>query len=104
MQMKENICLTGMLLLKTHGCIATNPNRSVFQCNGNIETEVRKRLGEQSKDFYVAGFGALLKRWDKCINVGGEYLKKTDVFPRFEYNIFYILYPLVTYLLSPTKE
>jgi hypothetical protein len=25
----------------------------------------------QSKDFYAAGFDALVKRWDKGINVGG---------------------------------
>jgi hypothetical protein len=35
MQMKEKICLTGFLLQTNHGCITTNPNHSVFQCNGN---------------------------------------------------------------------
>jgi hypothetical protein len=29
-----------------------------------------------TKDFYAAGFDALVKRWDKCINVGGEYVEK----------------------------
>jgi hypothetical protein len=28
-------------------------------------------LRQQSKDFYAAGFDALVRRWDKCINVGG---------------------------------
>jgi hypothetical protein len=28
------------------------------------------------KDFYAAGFDALVKRWDKCIYVGGEYVEK----------------------------
>jgi hypothetical protein len=28
---------------------------------------VRKWLRQQSEDFYAAGFGALVKRWDKCI-------------------------------------
>jgi hypothetical protein len=32
---------------------------------------VRKWLKRQSKDFYAAGYDALLKRWDKCINGGG---------------------------------
>jgi hypothetical protein len=38
-----------------------------------VEKEGRKWLRQQSKDFYVyvAGFDALVKRWDKCINVGG---------------------------------
>jgi trehalose utilization protein len=33
--------------------------------------QVRKWLMQQSKDVYAAGFDALAKRWDKCINVGG---------------------------------
>jgi hypothetical protein len=32
--------------------------------------------GQKSKDFYAAGIGTLVKRWDKCINVGGEYVEK----------------------------
>jgi hypothetical protein len=40
------------------------------------ETEVRKWLRQQSKDFYAAGFDTLVKRWDKCINVGGGYVEK----------------------------
>jgi hypothetical protein len=27
-------------------------------------------------DSYAAGFKALVKQWDKCINVGGEYVEK----------------------------
>jgi hypothetical protein len=40
------------------------------------ETEVRKWLRQQSKDFYAAVFDALVKRWEKCINVGGVYVEK----------------------------
>jgi hypothetical protein len=36
-----------------------------------VETEVRKWLRQQSKDFYFAGFDALVKRWDKYVDVGG---------------------------------
>jgi hypothetical protein len=28
------------------------------------------------KHFYAAGFDALVKRWDKCTNVGGGYVEK----------------------------
>jgi hypothetical protein len=28
------------------------------------------------KDFYAAGFDAMVKRWDKCISVGGGYIEK----------------------------
>jgi hypothetical protein len=38
--------------------------------------QVLKWLRQQSKDFYAAGFEALVKRWDKCICVGGGYVKK----------------------------
>jgi hypothetical protein len=35
-----------------------------------------KWLRQQSKDFYAVGFDALVKRWDKCICVGGGYVEK----------------------------
>jgi hypothetical protein len=54
-----------------------------------IETTVERLL-------YSTGFDALVKRWDKCINVGRE----INVFPRFEYHTFYVVYPFVTYLLT----
>jgi hypothetical protein len=40
------------------------------------ETEVRKWLRQQSKDFYAAHVDALVKRWDGCINVGGGGVEK----------------------------
>jgi hypothetical protein len=47
-----------------------------FGDDEDIETEVWKWLRQQSEDFYTAGVDALLKQWDKCINVGGGYLEK----------------------------
>jgi histone-lysine N-methyltransferase SETMAR len=40
-----------------------------------IETEVRKWLRQRPKNFYAAGFDALVKRWDKCVNAGGGYVQ-----------------------------
>jgi histone-lysine N-methyltransferase SETMAR len=40
-----------------------------------VETEVWKWLRQQSKDLCTEGFDALVKRWNRCINVGG-YIKK----------------------------
>jgi histone-lysine N-methyltransferase SETMAR len=40
-----------------------------------VETEVWKWLRQQSKDFWAAAYDTLLKQWDKCINVGGEYVE-----------------------------
>jgi hypothetical protein len=31
---------------------------------------------QQSEDCSAAGFDALVKRWDKCINFGGAYVEK----------------------------
>jgi hypothetical protein len=44
MQMKEKICLTGLLLGTNHGCITTNPNQSVLQCNGNIQVFFNQKI------------------------------------------------------------
>jgi hypothetical protein len=57
-----------------------------------VETEVRKWLRQQSKDSYDAGFDAFVKRWDKDMS--------RNVFSRFEYHMFYVLYPFVNYLLT----
>jgi hypothetical protein len=43
--------------------------------------QVRKRLRQQSNYFYAAGFEALVKQWDKCINVGFMYV--CDLFTDF---------------------
>jgi hypothetical protein len=57
-----------------------------------FETEVRKWLRQQPKDFYAAGFDALVKRVYKCINVGGGYVEKYMFFPGSSiiYFTFYI--------------
>jgi hypothetical protein len=47
-----------------------------FADDEEVETEMRKWLRQQSKDFYAAGFDALVKRWDKCTNVDGGYVEK----------------------------
>jgi hypothetical protein len=54
----------------------------------------------------IAGFDAQVKQWDKCINVGGGFVEK-KMFPLplcFENHIFYVLYPFVTYLLTPPRS
>jgi hypothetical protein len=47
-----------------------------FADDEEVETEVNKWLRQQSKDSYAVGFDALLKRWYKCISVGGGYVEK----------------------------
>jgi hypothetical protein len=50
-----------------------------------VETEVRKWLWQQSKKFYAVGFDALVKRRDKCINVGGGYVEKCSFLVRISH-------------------
>jgi hypothetical protein len=52
-----------------------------FRKSQMMPDQVRKLVRQQFKDFYAAGFDALLKRWGKCINVGGEYVQKLMFFP-----------------------
>jgi hypothetical protein len=47
----------------------TGPKNSLT--DEEVEMEVQKRLRQKSKEFYAAGFEALVKGWDKCISVGG---------------------------------
>jgi hypothetical protein len=46
-----------------------------FTDDEEVETEVRNWLRQQSKDFYAAGFDALVKRWDDSLNVDGGYVE-----------------------------
>lgn len=41
-----------------------------------VQYEALMKLRQQSKGFYAVGIGALIKRWDKWINIDGEYVKK----------------------------
>ncbi|GBO36367.1 hypothetical protein AVEN_210758-1 [Araneus ventricosus] len=38
--------------------------------------EVLLWMRQQPREFYAAEIGALIKRWDKCINIGGGYVEK----------------------------
>jgi hypothetical protein len=42
-----------------------------------MPNEMWKWLRQQpKKDFYAPSFDALIKQWNKCINVGGGYVEK----------------------------
>jgi hypothetical protein len=69
-----------------------------FADDEEVEMEVWTWLRHEWKDLYATGFGALVKRWDMCINVGGGY-EEIKAFPRFKYHMFSVSYPFVTYLL-----
>jgi hypothetical protein len=41
-----------------------------------VEREVTAWFRQQPKGFYAAGFQGLVKRWEKCLNVQGDYVEK----------------------------
>ena len=47
-----------------------------FEIDDAVIQEVTRWLRQQSKDFFAIGFQGLVKRWDKCLNVQGEYVEK----------------------------
>lgn len=46
-----------------------------FQTANNLEMTTMWS-DSNPKNFYAAGIEAVIKRWDKCINVAGDYVKK----------------------------
>ena len=36
----------------------------------------RKTYRQQQQEFYAAGFQGLVKRWDKCLHLYGDYVEK----------------------------
>jgi hypothetical protein len=61
MQMKEKICVTGLLLWTNHGCIITSPNQSMLHCSGNIPVHIQPkgRLCHQLRRFCLPCFWVL---------------------------------------------
>ncbi|GBM76213.1 hypothetical protein AVEN_86424-1 [Araneus ventricosus] len=47
-----------------------------FRSNEEARQAVKNFLRSLGTDFYQAGFLKLISRYDKCINVGGEYVEK----------------------------
>ena len=48
---------------------------------GRTSIEDEHRVGritfrQQQKEFFAAGFQGLVKRWDKCLNLYGDYVEK----------------------------
>jgi hypothetical protein len=65
-----------------------------FADDGDVETKVRKWLRKQSKDFRRTGkaTGQIYQCWRRIY-------REINVFSRFEYPVFYVLYTFVIYLL-----
>jgi hypothetical protein len=61
--------------------------------------ELGKWLRQQTKDFYAAGFGALVKRWDLHMNVGGGYVEKYMFFPVSNIKILRFMYIIIIIII-----
>ncbi|GBL95903.1 hypothetical protein AVEN_227138-1 [Araneus ventricosus] len=63
-----------------------------FADDDDVQHEVLLWMTQQPKEFYAAGIGALIKRWDKCINIGGDYVEK-KLFPcDYHGKIFFLIF------------
>ena len=49
---------------------------SIEDENPAVERAVRAWFRQQPKEFFAAGFQGLVKRWDKCLNLYGDYVEK----------------------------
>jgi hypothetical protein len=47
-----------------------------FSTDDEVKQAVLGWFSHTDKSFYAETFQALVKRWDKCINVPGEYVEK----------------------------
>jgi hypothetical protein len=66
----------GKCLSRLFGPLKEHLGGKYFAEDEEVETEVRKWLRQQSKDFCAASFDTLVKRWDKCISGFGGYVEK----------------------------
>jgi hypothetical protein len=64
-----------------------------------VETEVPKRVRQQSKYFSAAGFDTLVNDGTSVYKFWWRIFRETNVFPSFQYHMFYVLYPFVTHVL-----
>jgi hypothetical protein len=70
-----------------------------FADDEKFETEVRKWLRQQSRDFCAVGFDALVKQWTS-VSMLVEYILRNKCFSRFEYHMFRVLNPFLAHLLT----
>ena len=47
-----------------------------FSSNDEVSVAVNQWFRDQPKDFYLAGVRSLKNRWEKCINLRGDYIEK----------------------------
>ncbi|GBM02096.1 hypothetical protein AVEN_190538-1 [Araneus ventricosus] len=75
------LCLVGQcysihLTAQTYRPLKQHLEGKHFADDDDVQHKVLLWIRQQPKEFYAAGIGALIERWDKCINIGGDYVEK----------------------------
>ena len=72
-----------MLPMYGEHCLSRQAVHNWVQKFSEVRTSIEEehRVGritfrQQSKKFFAAGFQGLVKRWDKCLNLYGDYVEK----------------------------
>ena len=47
-----------------------------YDDDDDVKTAVQQWLSSQAADFYEDGIQKLITRYDKCLNIGGNYVEK----------------------------
>jgi hypothetical protein len=71
-----------------------------FADDEEVETEVRNWLRQQSKKLLCCGFRSCGKAMGQVYQCWWRICREINCFPRFQYHMFYVSYPFVTYLLT----
>ncbi|GBN69696.1 hypothetical protein AVEN_107836-1 [Araneus ventricosus] len=58
------------------GPLKQHPGCKHFADDDDVQHDVLLWMRQQPKEFHAAGIGVMIKRWDKCINIGGDYIEK----------------------------
>jgi hypothetical protein len=72
----------------------------IFVDDEAVETKVRKWLRRRSKKLLCCWFRRTGKAMGQVYQCWWRICRDINIFFRFEYHIFYVLYPFVTYLLT----
>ena len=74
---KEMLPMYGEHCLSRHWVQKFSEGRtSIEDKHPAVERAVRAWFQQQPKEFFAAGFQGLVKRWDKCLNLYGDYVEK----------------------------
>ena len=69
-------CTVNIACHAKQSIIGCRSSRKVLPDDDAVERAVCAWLRQQPQEFYAAGFQGPVKRWDKCLNLYGDYVEK----------------------------